>query len=92
MAPAAAAAARSFSKALGGKIDGATPPTLAGSGGAATKANGGSAPSSTSSAGGGGAVGRIRINAGCGGKLTIATSAVVSPYESTRCFTKGDLQ
>jgi len=67
----------------------------AGNGGAGTLANGGNAeppPTGLSSAGGGGGVGRIRINTGCGGMVTVAASAVISPAESTLCYTKGALQ
>ena len=67
----------------------------AGNGGAGAVANGGKAeppPTGLSSGGGGGGVGRIRINTGCGGTLTVASSAVISPAESTGCYTKGALQ
>jgi hypothetical protein len=43
-------------------------------------------------AAGGGGVGRIRINTGCGGEPAIAGTAIISPFESTGCFTKGSLQ
>ena len=43
-------------------------------------------------AGGGGAVGRIRINTGCGGALTLVQGeATVSPSDATGCFTTGTL-
>jgi hypothetical protein len=32
-------------------------------------------------------VGRIRINTGCGGKLTVASSAVISPSDVSGCYT-----
>jgi hypothetical protein len=66
-----------------------------GQGGAGTTAQGGNAQLPTVSigaGGGGGGVGRIRINTGCGGTLTVSASSVVSPAESTGCFTKGALQ
>jgi hypothetical protein len=66
----------------------------AGNGGAGMLANGGKAEpplAGLSSGGGGGGVGRIRINTGCGGMATVAMSAVISPAESTGCYTKGML-
>jgi hypothetical protein len=42
--------------------------------------------------GGGGGAGRIRINAGCGGTITIGATAIISPSETTGCYTRGDLQ
>jgi hypothetical protein len=42
--------------------------------------------------GGGGGAGRIRINTGCGGKLTVASSSIISPHRGTECFSSGGLQ
>jgi hypothetical protein len=67
----------------------------AGQGAAGAIAQGGNAQlptNSLSAGGGGGGAGRIRINTGCGGTLTVSASSVVSPAESTGCFTKGGLQ
>ena len=45
----------------------------------------------TTTAGGGGA-GRIRINTGCGGVLTVSQSAIISPHSGTACNTSGGLK
>jgi hypothetical protein len=42
--------------------------------------------------GGGGGAGRIRINVGCGGTLTVDSAAVISPAQSTSCFSVGTLE
>lgn len=42
--------------------------------------------------GGGGGAGRIRINVGCGGTLTVDSAAVISPAQSTSCFSTGELE
>lgn len=42
--------------------------------------------------GGGGGAGRIRINVGCGGSLTVDPAAVISPAQSTSCFSTGALE
>jgi hypothetical protein len=68
---------------------------VAGNGSAGATSSGGNAtvdPNFPYYAGGGGGAGRIRINTGCGGTLTVVPSAVISPYESTGCFTKGVLR
>lgn len=44
------------------------------------------------SGGGGGGAGRIRLNAGCGGTVTVTPAAIISPSESTGCYTRGELQ
>jgi hypothetical protein len=66
----------------------------AGNGGAGAIAEGGDGqlpPTTIYAGGGGGSAGRIRINSGCGG-TTLSQNAIVSPFESTACFTKGTLQ
>jgi hypothetical protein len=60
-------------------------------GGTANGSLGNAAGTSLSIAGGGGAAGRIRINTGCGGAPVIAGTAIISPFESTGCFSKGTL-
>jgi hypothetical protein len=72
------------------------PPAIGGNGSAGATASGGNGTPDTTPpgwyAGGGGGAGRIRINTGCGGTLLVVPSAVISPYESTGCYTKGALQ
>jgi hypothetical protein len=65
-----------------------------GDGGAGAKPNGSpgnQAAATQKLAGGGGGVGRIRINTGCGGTLTVTSSAVISPFKSTNCYTTGSI-
>jgi hypothetical protein len=68
--------------------------SFGGAGGAGATSTGADGQIGTfnSYSGGGGGVGRIRINTGCGGTLTIPMSAVISPYKSTGCYTNGTLQ
>ena len=64
-----------------------------GSGSAGAMPNGQDGVTTTSNtyAGGGGGAGRIRINT-CSGMPTVFPSTIISPYESTGCYTKGTLK
>ncbi|MFI5307872.1 MAG: hypothetical protein ACHQ53_10990, partial [Polyangiales bacterium] len=42
--------------------------------------------------GGGGGAGRIRVNTGCGGKLSQNGGAIISPSTTTTCFSTGTLK
>jgi hypothetical protein len=84
----------------GGYQGGAASDQPSGNGSAGATANGGAgtyAPGVTiggygGTIGGGGGAGRIRVNTGSSGTLTVAESAVISPYASTGCYTTGTLQ
>jgi hypothetical protein len=79
--------------ALGARQDGLGRRGGQGAAGATAQGGNGQVPmNSLSAGGGGGGAGRIRINTGCGGTLTVAASSIISPAESTGCFTKGALQ
>jgi hypothetical protein len=64
-----------------------------GPGSADTLVNGGDGVSTPGTyAGGGGGAGRIRLNTGCGGVLLVTSNAIISPAQSTECFSEGQLQ
>jgi hypothetical protein len=67
---------------------------IGGSGSAGSTVNGSDAAPWVSgrAGGGGGGAGRIRINTGCGGMLTVTAAAVISPDKTSGCFTEGQLR
>jgi hypothetical protein len=68
---------------------------LGGSGSGGTVASGSDAKigsANDKAGGGGGGAGRIRINTGCGGMLTLSPSSVVSPDKTSGCYTEGALR
>jgi hypothetical protein len=79
--------------AHGDGFDSGSGKSSGGFGSAGNMINGGAgSPSTNDYSGGGGGAGRIRINTGCGGVLNLNSSGLLTPDQTTACYSAGMLK